>query len=266
MEWTLTNVLGGIHEDVSQRLGTARRTLGHSVTLGDASETAWLELLTSYLPKRYEAAKAHVVDSKGEFSQQIDIVIFDRQYSPFVFHYQGQNVIPAESVYAVFETKQILNARMVAYGQEKVESVRKLHRTSLPIPSAGGILPAKKLHPILGGLLGVDTAWGDPFGEQLVASLSQAGELRRLDLGCVAAHGIFTTDAEGMPALTPHKMAATKFLLELIARLQECATAPMIDIRAYGRWLEKDRDREPGMDGKQDAATVPEGAGSAGGD
>jgi len=246
MEWTLGDVLGGIHEDISQRLGTARKTLGHSVTLGDASENVWLELLTSYLPRRYEAAKAHVVDSKGEFSQQIDIVVFDRQYSPFVFNYQGQKVIPAESVYAVFETKQILNGRMVAYAQEKVESVRKLHRTSLPIPSAGGELPAKKPHPILGGLLGVDGAWGDPFGEQLAACLSQAGPQRRLDLGCVAAHGIFTTDAEGVPALTRHAKAATKFLIELLARLQGCATAPMMDIRAYGEWLE-DRDQRPGI-------------------
>lgn len=239
MEWSLTELMGGIHEDISQRLGTARKALGHSVTLGDASESAWLELLTSYLPRRYEAAKAHVVDSKGNFSQQIDIVIFDRQYSPFVFNYQGQKVIPAESVYAVFETKQILNGRMVAYAQEKVESVRKLERTSLPIPTAGGLLPPKKLHPILGGLLGVDTAWGEPFGEQLVACLKQAGERRRLDLGCVAAHGIFTTDAEGVPALTRHEKAATKFLIELLARLQAFATAPMVDIRAYGEWLDR---------------------------
>lgn len=243
MEWTLKDVLSGIHEDISQRLGTARKALGHCVTLGDASENAWLELLTSYLPRRYEAAKAHVVDSLGGFSQQIDIVVFDRQYSPFVFNYQGQKVIPAESVYAVFETKQILNGRMVAYAQEKVDSVRKLHRTSMPIPTASGLLPPKPLHPILGGMLGVDTAWGDPFGEQLVACLSQAAAGRRLDLGCVAAHGIFTTDAEGVPTLTPHKMAATKFLFELIARLQACATAPMIDIRAYGGWLEEGREQ-----------------------
>ena len=103
-------------------------------------------------------------DSEGGFSQQIDIVVFDRQYSPFVFNYQGQKVIPAESVYAVFETKQILNGRMVAYAQEKVASVRKLHRTSMPIPTASGLLPPKPLHPILGGMLGVDTAWGDPLG------------------------------------------------------------------------------------------------------
>ena len=68
---------------------------------------------------------------------------------------------------------------------------------------------------------------GRSVGAQLVACLSQATAGRRLDLGCVAAHGIFSCDAEGVPTLTPHKMAATKFLFELIARLQTCATAPM---------------------------------------
>ena len=44
------------------------------------------------------------------FSEQIDVVVFDRQYSPFIFNYEGQTIIPAESVYAVFEAKQTVNA------------------------------------------------------------------------------------------------------------------------------------------------------------
>jgi hypothetical protein len=50
-------------------------------------------------------ATAHVVDRLGAFSEQIDVAVFDRQYSPFIFYYQGQTIIPAESVYAVFEAK-----------------------------------------------------------------------------------------------------------------------------------------------------------------
>jgi hypothetical protein len=124
---------------------------GHPVTKGDASESVWLELLKTYLPKRYQAAKATVVDSAGVFSDQIDVVVFDRQYSPFIFHYQAQTVIPAESVYAVFEAKQSIDTGQVAYARKKVASVRRLHRTSLPIPHAGGIFSPKPLPHILGG-------------------------------------------------------------------------------------------------------------------
>ena len=80
-------------------------------------------------------------------------VIFDRQYSPFIFKYQGQTIVPAESVYAAFEAKQTINASLVHYAQEKVASVRRLHRTSLTDPHAGGTFPPKPLPYILGGLL-----------------------------------------------------------------------------------------------------------------
>src|SRR5207253_2035678 len=116
---------------------------GHPVSSGDASEEVWLELLTKYLPKRYMADKAFVVDSNGVFSQQIDVLIFDRQYTPFIFEFKGEKIVPAEGVYAVFEAKQSINAAQVGYAQAKVASVRKLHRTSLPIPHAGGTYPAK---------------------------------------------------------------------------------------------------------------------------
>jgi hypothetical protein len=62
----------------------------------------------------------------------------------------------------------------------------------------------------------------------------------RLDLGCVAAHGIFSCDDAGCGTLTPMGKPATAFLFELIARLQEKATVPMIDVRAYARWLDVD--------------------------
>ena len=96
-------------------------------------------MLAQYLPKRYRVASAHVVDSIGNFSDQIDAVVFDRQYSPFIFTYANQLIVPTESVYAVFEAKQTADANLVKYAQDKVASVRSLHRTSLPIPHAGGV-------------------------------------------------------------------------------------------------------------------------------
>ena len=107
--WSLSQLLAGLHDDIQQRLETVRKSFGHQGTKGDASEKVWLELLQTYLPRRYQAEKAHVVDSNGTFSEQIDVVVFDRQYSPFIFCYEGEIIIPAESVYAIFEAKQSIN-------------------------------------------------------------------------------------------------------------------------------------------------------------
>ena len=83
-EWSLSKLLAGLHDDIQKRLETVRATYGHPGSKGDASEEVWIALLKTYLPSRYQAEKAHVVDSKGTFSHQIDVVIFDRQFSPFV--------------------------------------------------------------------------------------------------------------------------------------------------------------------------------------
>jgi Lysozyme inhibitor LprI len=64
--------------------------------------------------------------------------------------------------------------------------------------------------------------------------LAQAG---KLDLGCIAAHGMFSCDENRCYALSPQGRPAMAFLFELIARLQMLATVPMIDVRAYARWL-----------------------------
>jgi hypothetical protein len=238
--WSLSQLLASLHDDIQQRLDIVRKSLNHPGTKGDASENVWLELLQKYLPRRYEAAKAHVVDSRGVFSEQIDVVVFDRQYSPFIFNYEGQTIIPAESVYAVFEAKQTVNAGLVEYAQKKVASVRQLHRTSLPIPHAGGTYPAKPLIPIYGGLLTFESEWSPGLGQPLLDALAGGDADGRLELGCIAAHGYFALDEEpGDYELSSGGKPATGFLFRLISELQFSGTVPMIDIQAYAQWLSK---------------------------
>jgi hypothetical protein len=236
--WSLSQLLSGLHDDIQQKLAISRKSFAHPGTMGDASESVWLEMLQAYLPQRYQAATAHVVDSNGNFSDQIDVVVFDRQYSPFIFKYQGQTIVPAESVYAVFEAKQSANANQVKYAQDKVGTVRRLHRTSLPIPHAGGTFPAKALIPILGGLLTFESDWNPPLGSALEKALTTGNPDGRLDIGCVAAHGHFHYDVSASGyVFTPEGRPATAFLFNLISTLQFSGTVPMIDIQAYAQWL-----------------------------
>ena len=49
----------------------------HPGTKGDATENNWLSWMRRFLPKRYAVDKAFVIDSDGNLSDQIDIVIYD---------------------------------------------------------------------------------------------------------------------------------------------------------------------------------------------
>ena len=237
-KWSLSTLLASLHDDIQSRLETARKAFQHPGAKGDASEGVWIDMLDTYLPKRYQAAQAFVVDSLGNFSEQIDVVVFDRQYSPFIFKFDEQIIVPAESVYAVFEAKQTATAELVAYAQRKVASVRKLHRTSLPIPYAGGTYPAKPLIPVLGGLLTFESNWSPAMGSSFDKALRVDMSEGRLDIGCVASHGQYFYDcSDNTFKFEQEHKPATAFLFKLIAQLQFSGTVPMIDIDAYGKWL-----------------------------
>ena len=124
---------------MAAKLNTSRECIPHQGVKGDASEECWRAMLREYLPKRYRVEKAFVVDSLDQCSEQIDIVIFDQQYSPFLFNQNGAYYVPAESVYAVIEAKQDISKGMIEYAAQKAASVRKLKRTnavfSVSLPS-----------------------------------------------------------------------------------------------------------------------------------
>lgn len=240
-EWSLPKLFASLHRKIDTELSVAREALSHPGTKGAASEEIWIGLLRQYLPERYRVCSAHVVDSEGVFSDQIDIVIFDRQYSPFVFDFLGAKVVPAESVYAVFEAKQTINAAIIDYARDKVATVRSLKRTSKKIPTALGAADALPPKHIIGGLVALDSDWRNPpLGDALKTKLDSDKDVRkRLDLGCVAAHGIFEFNNETeFYMLITSSSATTKFLFELIAKLQSLGTVPMMDISAYSKWLD----------------------------
>lgn len=157
--------------------------VSHPVTKGDATELNWVDWLDKYLPKRYSVTKGKVVDSNGIESEEIDLIIFDKQYSPFVFNYNGITYITSESVYAVFEIKQNLNKANIEYSAKKAESVRKLYRTSAPIVYSTGINPPKKLHKIFAGLLTTSCEWVDT-SEKLLEYLPSLTKNEELDIIC----------------------------------------------------------------------------------
>lgn len=230
---SLTNLLENLHSGVQEELTRARRSLGHPTDKGDASEAVWIDLLKTYLPYRYAVSKGHVVDSTGAFSDQIDVVIYDRQYSPLVFSFRGSLYMPAESVYAVFEAKQDATAETVGYAQKKAASVRALLRTSMPVPTIDGIRAPKQPSKILAGLLTLSCPWKPPLGETMLGHLLKDQAGGALDIGCIADAGYFLRLSGGQYMQAESARSATKFLFELTARLQEAGTVPMLDVRAY---------------------------------
>lgn len=238
----LKRIFLDLQNQMAERLSTNKNAILHPGTKGDASEINWIKWLQVYLPSRYQVGKAFIVDSQGNLSDQIDVVIYDQQYTPFVFNQDGAIYIPAEGVYAVFEVKPELNKHTIKYAGEKAESVRNLHRTSAPIPHAGGCYAPKPLTPILAGILALSSTWNPPLGNSLEKYIKGLSNNQRLNFGCTLQSGSFKVNYENEANVSLEKSSVEEslifFFLKLLMELQKIATIPAIDIQAYAAALD----------------------------
>ena len=185
-------------------LNTNRAFIDHAGTKGDSLENVWIKWLREYLPNRYCVDKAIVVDSDGQLSHQLDLVIYDQQYTPFVFNQNGVLYIPAEGVYAVFEVKPDLNGSAsnkdgsisyIEYAGKKIESVRMLKRTSTNIIDRGELKSPRPLTKIIGGILTSTNTYSKNITVE--NHLKGLTGLQTIDMGCCVESFNFFVDYEG---------------------------------------------------------------------
>lgn len=208
----------------------------HPTACGAVTEGHWLDLFNRYLPHRYRAASAFIIDADGRRSRQIDIAIYDNLYSPLLFPDPAGLHLPAESVYAVFEVKQDLNQRLIRDAGAKAASVRRLRCTSVPVFSGGAEREPLPCHPIVAGILALRSGWPNRLASRLPEALCCLADDERLDLGCALRDGAFESVDDTVRLSTPEE-SLIFLMLRLFDRLRALGTAPAADLMAYGRAL-----------------------------
>lgn len=233
----LTELFSALQEEMisNNKTGLA---LKHPSDSGNNSEQTWIDWFNAYLPNRYKAHKATVFDSKGNTSNQIDVVLYDDQYSYLAFNKHDTLYIPAESVYAVFEIKPEINKDNMEYAGKGAESVRRLYRTSSPITYAGGVYSPKPLHRICAGILTTRSGWKKPFGKPFESCLNSYSKDQQIDCGCVLEAGSFYYDYETYNLRRSNENESLVFFfLQLLVTLQTMGTVPAIDLNEYMKAL-----------------------------
>jgi hypothetical protein len=178
-----------------------------------------------------------VIDCNGATSDQIDIVIFDRQYTPTLLDQQSHRFVPAEAVYCVLEVKQSINKAHLQYAGAKAESVRRLERTSVPISHAGGEYPPKPVFEIVAGIVATRSDWADGCASSAFAeALASLEGLGALNCGLVLSDRAFDTHS-GDLAVSEIQGSLATFIFRLLQRLQALGTVPAVDWARYGSAL-----------------------------
>jgi len=236
----LKDLFLSLQEQMIAKFKTTRGFIQHMPTKGTAAEQNWLAMLSAYLPERYRADSAFVVDSGGRVSEQVDIVIYDRQYSPLILKQDGALYIPAESVYAVFDVKHEMRRGSILQAAQKAESVRGLRRTTVPVAYVEGKYRPKALFEIAAGVLCLEAWWAKGMGGSLEKVLGELSAARHLNFGCAVRSGSFEAKRRGKRVqveVSSPDTALIFFFTRLLHHLQQVGTVPAMDILKYAAGL-----------------------------
>ena len=78
----------------------------HQLTAGSYREEIWVNFFRRIVPKKFNIARSvFIIDSNQSVSKEVDIAIYDEQYTPYIFNYGLIKFIPVEAVAAVVQCK-----------------------------------------------------------------------------------------------------------------------------------------------------------------
>jgi len=101
------------------KLELSSQSVTHPGTLGEVNENYFIDVLRKYLPRRYAVDTGIVIDNTGSTSHQIDVIVYDNQYTPTLLDQKSHRFIPVEAVYGVFEVKPTINKSCLEYAGDR---------------------------------------------------------------------------------------------------------------------------------------------------
>ncbi|RDZ52858.1 hypothetical protein C5C07_13965 [Haloferax sp. Atlit-4N] len=129
----------GINAELRAKFELKAGAISHPQQKGEAREDALRELLEAYLPERCGVSTGFVIDVNGNQSQQMDVIIYDKYYTPIFKIADSKQYFPCETVIAVGEVKSEVKSRELEDAIEKIASAKTLKRFGAPMITGPGI-------------------------------------------------------------------------------------------------------------------------------
>ncbi len=125
----------------------------HGTTVGTAREDIWRQIFEMVVPKKFVIEQsAFIIDSKDGVSHEVDLVLLDETYTPYIFRYGKLKFIPIEAVAAVVECKsKKLMKKTILDWCESIENLRTADDSIARLANMVSIGPAatqKSTRPI----------------------------------------------------------------------------------------------------------------------
>lgn len=128
--------------------------LSHPLTKGELRELFVSNVLSLFLTQQFSVGTGVVVNSKGEESNQTDIIVYDNRILPPFINQQNIGVYPAESVIATIEVKSEFKGKDIKESEKKAANLCNcFSRKEKPLCAVFGLTgdPLKRMSDAIKG-------------------------------------------------------------------------------------------------------------------
>jgi len=101
--------------------------ISHRGAKGSVRETEVIkEYLEKYLPGNIGVANGECISTDGQVSNECDIILFEKNTTPYLVHKEGYQIFPIECVYGVIEVKSKLDKQQLTDSLKKIVKIKSM--------------------------------------------------------------------------------------------------------------------------------------------
>jgi hypothetical protein len=131
----LKDVMSSVSQKMQLDFAQLTAQITHKPSKGTAREEIVRRFLEERLPESLEMGAGEVVDTTGQRSAQMDLVVFDRLHCPRLVQVGDIRVYPVEGVQAVIQVKSKIDMPGLRDSVENIRSAKRLMKSAFYKPT-----------------------------------------------------------------------------------------------------------------------------------
>jgi len=121
------------------------------------------EYLSKYLPGNIGISNGEIIATNDFVSSECDIVLYEKNSTPYLIHKDGYQVFPIECIYGVIEIKSLLDSKQLQDSIHKIKELKKMPKAAYE-PQKGPVIKETTLYgkkwnyfPTIGMIISYDS-------------------------------------------------------------------------------------------------------------
>lgn len=177
------------------------------------------EYLEKYLPGNIGIANGECISTDGTVSPECDIILYEKNTTPYLIHTDGYQVFPIECVYGVIEIKSKLDKAQLKDSINKITKIKSMPKTAYEAQK-GDVVHSTSIYgkkwdyfPTIGMIFSFDSIEMETLKKHFLSMQANISLEKQVDSLWVLKKGmIIHSDVDNNIEMTPNQETSPKII------------------------------------------------------